>query len=78
MRRVMFFVIGILCGVTVGAAAALLLSPASGDTMRRDARRRFDELMRDAQQAAEARRVELETELADLTRASLPTSDAEN
>jgi gas vesicle protein len=78
MRRVMFFVIGILSGVTVGAAAALLFSPASGDSMRRDARRRFDELLRDAQQAAEARRIELETELADLTRPAIPTSGSEN
>ena len=78
MRRMMFFAIGTLSGITVGAAAALLLSPASGDAMRRDARRRFDELLRDAQQAAEARRIELETELADLTRAAIPTSDSEN
>ncbi|MHB8628320.1 MAG: YtxH domain-containing protein [Aggregatilineales bacterium] len=68
MRRMMFFVIGILCGVTVGGVAALLLSPASGDAMRHEARERFDELMREAQKAAEARRVELETQLADLTR----------
>ena len=68
MRRMMFFLIGILCGVTVGVGAALLLSPASGEAMRRDARERFDELMREAQQAAEARRIELETQLADLTR----------
>jgi gas vesicle protein len=64
----MFFVIGVLCGVTVGGVVALLLSPASGDAMRRQARGRFDELMHEAQQAAEARRVELETQLADLTR----------
>ena len=68
MRRVMLFMIGILCGITVGVGAALLLSPASGETMRRDARERFDELMREAQQAAENRRTELEAELADLTR----------
>jgi len=68
MRRVMLFMIGILCGITVGVGAALLLSPASGEAMRRDARERFDELMREAQQAAENRRTELETELADLTR----------
>lgn len=68
MRRVMLFTIGILCGITVGVGAALLLSPASGEAMRRDARERFDELMREAQHAAENRRTELEAELADLTR----------
>ena len=68
MRRTLLFVIGILCGITVGGVAALLLSPASGNAMRHDARERFDDLLREAQQAAEARRAELEAQLADLTR----------
>jgi gas vesicle protein len=67
MRRLMFFTGGVLCGVMIGAAVALLLAPASGDSMREDARRRFDEMMVEAQLAADKRRRELETQLAEMT-----------
>lgn len=67
MRRLMFFTGGVLCGVVIGAAVALLLAPASGDSMRDDARRRFDEMMVEAQLAADKRRRELETQLAEMT-----------
>lgn len=67
MRRLMFFTGGVLCGVMIGAAVALLLAPASGDSMREDARRRFDGMMVEAQLAADKRRRELETQLAEMT-----------
>ncbi len=68
MRRLAFFVIGLLSGALIGAAASLLTVPASGNALRQDARNRFDNLLADAQQAAESRRTELEAELATLTR----------
>jgi len=68
MRRLVMFAVGIGSGLAFGAAVALLLSPASGEAMRREARSRFDELMRDAEEAAEARRRELEAELAAMTK----------
>lgn len=67
MRRLMFLFIGVLCGGVVGAAVSLLSAPASGDAMRDEARSRFDEMMEEARLAAETRRVELETQLAELT-----------
>ncbi len=68
MRRVMFFGIGALCGAIVGAALSLLNAPASGNEMRDEARTHFNEMLHEAQNAAEVRRVELEAQLADLTR----------
>jgi gas vesicle protein len=63
----MFFAGGILCGVVIGAAVALVLAPASGETMREDAQSRFDSMMVEARLASERRRRELEAELAELT-----------
>ena len=68
MRRLLMFAVGIGSGLAFGAAVALMLSPASGEAMRREARSRFDGLLRDAEEAANARRRELETELAALTK----------
>ena len=67
MRRLMFFAGGVLCGVVVGATVALLLTPESGDAMRAEARNRFDDAKREANLAAEKRRLELEAQLAQLT-----------
>ncbi|HVO42297.1 MAG TPA: YtxH domain-containing protein [Aggregatilineales bacterium] len=67
MRKIMFFVIGALLGVLLGATIALLLTPKSGDAMRDDARRRFDGMLDDARQAADAKQHQLETELAQMT-----------
>ncbi len=67
MRRLMFFAGGVLCGVMIGATVALLLTPASGDAMREDARHRFDDMMVEARRASEQRRQELEAQLAQMT-----------
>ncbi len=67
MRKLMFFVGGILCGVAIGAALALLLAPASGDAMRSDAQHRFDNMMSEARLASERRRRELEAQLTEMT-----------
>jgi gas vesicle protein len=61
------FIIGTVCGVTIGTAVALLVSPMSGEAMREEAHARFEGMLEDAQAAATARRVELEAEYADLT-----------
>ncbi len=67
MRRLMFFVGGILCGLAIGAALALLLAPASGDAMRSDAQHRFDNMMTEARLASDRRRRKLEAELTEMT-----------
>ncbi len=67
MRRLMFFTGGILCGLMIGAAVGLLLTPASGDTLRSDARNRFEDAKAEARLASEQRRRELEAQLAAYT-----------
>ncbi len=67
MRRLMFFAGGVLCGVMIGATVALLLTPASGEAMRGDARHHLDDAMADARRASEERRKELEAQLARMT-----------
>ncbi len=67
MRRLLFFVGGVMCGLAIGAALALLLAPASGDAMRSDAQGRFDNMMTEARLASERRRRELEAQLTEMT-----------
>jgi gas vesicle protein len=67
MRRLMFFFIGGLVGAILGALAAFLLAPESGNAIRQDARDKFDALMDEAKLAAETRRRELESQLAEMT-----------
>ncbi|MCC7451137.1 MAG: YtxH domain-containing protein [Anaerolineae bacterium] len=68
MRRLMFFTGGVLCGLMLGAAVGLLLTPASGDTLRSDAKNRFADAKAEARLASEQRRRELEAQLAAYTR----------
>ena len=68
MRRLMFFLVGLLLGAALGATLALLLTPAPGKTLRRESRGRFDRAMQRAQVASDDRRKELESQLAGMTR----------
>ena len=68
LHKVVLFGIGVVSGAVLAGIATLLLSPDSGNAIRRQAREQFDDLLDDAQSAAEARRTELETQLADLIR----------
>lgn len=76
MRRFMLFLVGALLGLTFGATLTLLLTPASGKAMRQGAKNRFDEILNNAKAASEARRKELEAELASLTGVKLDTRNA--
>jgi len=66
MRRFMTFLVGSICGGLVGATAALLLAPASGEELRSRAEERFLALRQELEEAYEARRAQLESELAAL------------
>lgn len=61
--RITSFLAGALCGAVVGATAALLLAPASGEELRGQARERFDALVDEARRAAMEKRAELEARL---------------
>ncbi len=63
MRRFMAFLAGTLAGALVGAVAALLLAPSSGDELRASARHRVSALRDDLSEAYSARKAQLEAEL---------------
>lgn len=73
MNKVMAFLSGMLVGAAVGAAAALLWAPASGQELQDQARDWVDTLMADARQAADEKRLELETQLASLKGVPVPS-----
>ncbi len=68
MRRILMFLAGTVCGGLVGAVAALLLAPASGEQLRSQLRERYQGLVEDVRQAYQARRAQLEAELEALRR----------
>ena len=79
MRRTLSFLAGAMCGALVGAVAALLLAPESGQQLQTQARSQFDHVVADARAAAESKRVQLEAQLAALKApraAEAPKSDA--
>lgn len=63
MRRAVSFLAGALCGAVVGAVAALLLAPYGGAELRGQISARAQELIEKGQQAAMAKRAELEAQL---------------
>ncbi len=66
MRKTLSFIIGAVYGGVFGAAVVLLLTPLSGQDLRRQARQRYQSLLDEGQRAAAARRSELEGQLAAL------------
>jgi gas vesicle protein len=67
MRRLWAFIGGALTGGIIGTAVALLFTPASGGTMRRGLRKRYQQAVDAGQTAAAQRRVELEAQLVEMT-----------
>jgi gas vesicle protein len=63
MRRFMSFLAGTVVGAFVGAAVALLLTPASGNELRSRAQERFSALRDEVREAYAARKAQLESEL---------------
>lgn len=58
MRKFFSFAAGLLSGSVVGATAAILLAPASGDELRADARARWEEALDAAREEMEETRRE--------------------
>ena len=70
MIRIRMLFMGLLFGIGAGVVLALLFAPDSGEKMRRDAREHYDQLLAEARQAADARRQELERQLAEMSGAT--------
>ncbi len=66
MRKIISFLSGALTGAVVGAAVALLLTPAPGEELRAQWQQRAQTLLAEMRRAAQERRAELEAELARL------------
>lgn len=66
MQRTFSYLAGAITGALVGATLVVLLTPASGETIRSDLRNRVQALRDQMQEAAAARRRELEAQLSDL------------
>jgi len=74
MRRLSNFMMGFVIGGLIGATVALLMSPSSGEELRLQIVDRAKQIQSEVQQAAAARRAELEQQLAAL-RAPRPRSE---
>jgi gas vesicle protein len=66
MQRILSFLSGVLTGALVGATVALLFAPESGENVRLQIQERSIRLKDDIKAVADARRAELERELAAL------------
>jgi gas vesicle protein len=66
MRNILGFVVGAILGSLVGASLALLLAPMPGEELRVQIKDRAVSFSDEVQAAANARRAELEQQLAQL------------
>jgi gas vesicle protein len=66
MQKTLSYLAGAVTGALVGATLVVLFTPASGETIRSDLRNRVAALRDQMQNAAAARRAELEAQLASL------------
>lgn len=66
MRKMFSFISGSVVGLLVGGTVAVLLAPASGETLRNELRDRFGRFTNELNQIVETRRIELEAQLEEL------------
>lgn len=63
MNKTFSFLVGLVAGAVVGAAAAILLAPYPGSELQERMRTRAQGLIEEGRQAAFARRAELQAQL---------------
>jgi gas vesicle protein len=66
MNKIMNFFVGLLVGGLIGATVVILVTPASGEEIRGQIQERSIQLKDEIKAVADARRAELERELAAL------------
>ncbi len=66
MEKTLSYLAGAVTGALIGATLVVLFTPASGETIRSDLRNRVNMLRMQMQNAASARRAELEAQLEQL------------
>lgn len=72
MNKLLSFTAGLMCGALVGAAAALLLTPASGQELRSEATNRWEMALGEARQAMEETRAQLERQFEEMKKGKAP------
>jgi gas vesicle protein len=63
MRKVFSFLVGLMSGMIVGGGLAIIFTPKSGSELQQEIQRNIDRLIAEGKSAADARRIELETQL---------------
>jgi len=66
MNRFLNITAGLLVGAVVGAGLVLLFTPQSGADLRRTIQERLDDIVEEGRAAAEARRLELQSQFSAL------------
>ena len=61
--KFMSFMAGLFSGAVVGAVAALLLAPASGEDLQLEVRHRYETIVDEAKTAAASKQAELKAQL---------------
>ena len=72
MQKFFSFLAGLMSGSIVGATAALLLTPSSGEQLRREAQARWEEALDEAKKAMEETRLQKEREYQMMKEAGKP------
>jgi gas vesicle protein len=62
MNKIFSFLAGIICGAIVGAGAALLFAPESGQELRADMVARWEDALNEARNAMEQTRSDLQAQ----------------
>ena len=62
MNKILSFLAGSLCGAVVGATAALLLAPSSGEELRGEMVHRWEDALNEARLAMEETRRDLQAQ----------------
>lgn len=68
MDKAIRFLTGLTLGMLAGAVAGLMLTPESGDQLRRTLSDRFQAILEEGRQAAAQRRAELQRQFAEAKR----------
>lgn len=70
MKKALNFIFGAILGGIIGAAAALLFAPFSGEELRSELERKAQNIQIEFKEAASKKRVELEQQLEEMKKAS--------
>ena len=77
MNKTLSFLAGAICGAIVGATAAILLAPSSGEDLRHEMMHRWEEALSEARQAMEDTRLEMQSQFEQMQKGTYQEEDTE-